>query len=332
METSEQSKNANGGTEISKSLLENNVNKELSQHFQVIPSRVRELDENKIRIYSVHDLSNDPECSHLADATSRNRFHKIIFQSDQQLQDFVTKLKIPLDEKLDVIETPIVPFPSISKVFGEKINLVYFSTPQRGLNIVVPVVAKLAETYPNIHLDVFSSFAIYGWPDADKQFEPLYEQIRNHPNMTYHGYTSPEILRTYLNKAHILAYSCVWPETSCRTLIESMSAGLLCVHSNLGALPDTSGHLTSMYQYQDDVNIHARIFFQYLNHAIDNVAKPEIQNYLKFIKTYADLRFSIDKVSKKWEMIMNDLLLKYPTIESRKLPSPNIIFYDTNKV
>ena len=72
----------------------------------------------------------------------------------------------------------------------EKIRLVYTSTPQRGLEILVPVFEKLAEVHPDIHLDVFSSFKIYGWDDADKQFEPLYNRIRDRKS-------------TRLNSSHI---------------------------------------------------------------------------------------------------------------------------------
>ena len=329
-EENEISLKSHGGTEITKRSIDKLVPKELSDNFQVIASRVREIQEEKIRIYWQHDLAEDPEVNHLKMVDSRNRFHKLVFSSNWQLNDFITKLGIPQDEKIQVIETPVDPFPSIKEKSKDKINLIYFSTPQRGLHLLIPVVSKLAETYPNIHLDVFSSFKIYGWDEMDSKFNQLYDQVRDHPNMTYHGFASQEVLREHMLNAHILAYPCVWKETSCRVLIESMSAGLLCVHPNLAALSDTSGGLTSMYQYCDDINKHAGIFYQYLDHAIKNVNSDEIQNYLKFTKVYADSRFGLIKVSKQWELLMGELLNVYPTIESRKSTPVKMFSYKTN--
>jgi glycosyltransferase involved in cell wall biosynthesis len=237
------------------------------------------------------------------------------------LYDYNVKLGFPLNEKTLVIENPIDPFPKVTKEF-DKIRLVYFSTPQRGLELLVPVFETLVKKYGDkIHLDVFSSFEIYGWQNSDKSFEPLFDRIRNHPNMTYHGYTEQSVLRNHLLKAHILAYPSMWLETSCRVLIESMSAGLMCVHPNLAALPDTSAGLTSMYQFNEDVNKHANIFYDYLDHAISVVESDKAQGYLKFVKAYADTRFNVEKISGQWKNLLSNTLLEYPTVQSRKVPS-----------
>lgn len=322
------SKNAHGGTEITKRTIAKFVDEKLASEFQIIASRVRELNEEKIRVYWQHDLAEDPEVNHLKDINSRNRFHKLVFNSNWQLQEFNTKLGISLDDTIQVIENPVEPITFKTKP-TDQINLIYFSTPQRGLDLLVPVFEKLAEKYNNIHLDVFSSFKIYGWDDADKQFEPLYNRIRNHPKMTYHGFANQEQVREALQRAHILAYPNIWKETSCRVLIESMSAGLMCVHPNLAALPDTSGGLTTMYQFNEDANKHANIFMQYLDHAINVVNTDSAQNYLRFVKTYADSRFNIGKISSQWSGMLQDLQQKYPTVESRKVPSKMFVYKTT---
>lgn len=327
-EENEISKNAHGGTEITKRTIAKYVDEKLASEFQIIPSRVREVNPEKIRIYWQHDLAEDPEVNHLKDHNSRNRFHKLVFSSNWQLQEFNTKLGLPMNETIQVIETPIEPIPFVEKP-KDQINLIYFSTPQRGLEILVPVFEELSKKYDNVHLDVFSSFKIYGWDEADKNFEPLYDRIRNHPKMTYHGFAPQEKLREALQKAHILAYPNIWKETSCRVLMESMSAGLMCVHPNLGALPDTSGGLTTMYQFNDDINKHANIFLQYLEHAISVANTESAQNYLKFVKGYADARFNITKISSQWNGMLQDLLTKYPTVESRKIPSQTLIYRTT---
>lgn len=316
-ETEEQ-KSAKGGTELALRNLARFIPQELQEHFQVISSRVREIDESKIRIYWIHDMPEDPEISHLKDVSSRNRFHKIIWNSNWQFNDALSKLKFPRDNKHEIIELGIDPIP-YKKKSKDHINIIYHSTPHRGLEILIPVFTELAKKHNNIHLTVVSSFKIYNREVMDKKYEPLYEQIKQHPQMTYIDYAKPEVITELLQNSHIFAYPSIWQETGCRCLMESMSAGLMCVHPNLAALSDTSGQLTLSYQYQDDLNTHASLFHHYLEHAINSVKDEATQNYLgSFVKTYADLRFGSSGAVKKWEMLMRHLLSEYPTIDKRQ--------------
>lgn len=325
IEENEISVNANGGTEITKRLVGEMISDDLADNFQIIPSRVRDLKEDKIRIYWAHDLPNDPECIKFAEENYRNKFHKIVFVSNWQMNEFVTRLGIPFDDKIHVIENAVKPIELIEKP-KDKINLIYFSTPQRGLELLVPVFEELSKHYDNIHLDVFSSFKIYGWDEADKHFEHIYESIRNHPQMTYHGYVPNDVLREYIQKAHILAYPCVWPETSCRVLIESMSAGVFCVHPNLAALPETSGGITFMYPFNQNPNQHSVTFYKYLERAINEVREDKIQNYLKFVKSYADSRYNLKNIGFQWTSLLLDLQSKYPDVESKKFAQDMFVY------
>jgi glycosyltransferase involved in cell wall biosynthesis len=325
IEENEISVNANGGTEITKRLVGEMIPADLAEHFQIIPSRVRELKEDKIRIYWAHDLPNDPECAKFADENYRNKFHKIVFVSNWQMNEFINRLGIPFDEKLHVIENAVNPIDLIEKP-KDKINLIYFSTPHRGLELLVPVFEELAKHHDNIHLDVFSSFKIYGWDEADKHYEPVYDSIRNHPQMTYHGYVANEALREYIQKAHILAYPCIWPETSCRVLIESMSAGVFCIHPNLAALPETSGGVTFMYPFNQNPNLHSVTFYKYLERAINDIQEEKIQNYLKFVKAYVDSRYNLKNIGFQWTSLLMDLQSKYPDVESRKFKEDMFVY------
>lgn len=331
-EENEISIKSNGGTELYKRSIAKFIPEALSNEFQVIASRMRGLEEDKIRVYWVHDVADDPELQNLRDENNRNKFHKIVFVSHWQMNEFILKYNIPWTEKLCVIENPFVPLERHKKP-TDKINLIYFSTPQRGLEILVPVFDALAKKYDNIHLNVYSSFKIYGWEEADAKFEPLYDKIRNHPQMTYHGFAPQNELREALTNTHILAYPSIWPETSCRVLIESMSAGLVCVHPNLAALSETSAGLTNMYQFDQDPNTHANIFMNSLDHAINLVSNDydneSVQSYINLVKVYADTRFNDMKIGGQWKHLMERLLAKYPDIESRKIPSKQFIYRTT---
>jgi glycosyltransferase involved in cell wall biosynthesis len=331
-EENEISKNAFGGTEIAKRKLASIIDPKLLENFQIICSRPRELEMDKIRLFWCHDLPEDPESKKFADSSWRDSLHKLVFISDWQYQRYQLIHGVPYDQKSIILESGIEPAPD--NVFEmkdkEKIRITYTSTPQRGLEILVPVFEKLAETNPDIHLDVFSSFKIYGWDDADKQFEPLYDRIRNHPQMTYHGFVPNGELKSYLNTASIFAYPSIWIETSCRAMLEAMSAGLVCVHPNYGALAETSGGLNIMYQGDNKEKAnHANIFASHLASAIKFVKEENHNHMINFNKVFVDSRYNIERVKTLWEIMLNDLLRRYPTVESRAIPKQQFIYRTT---
>ena len=315
----EMQQKSNGGTEQTCRLIESKLTSELLEDFQIIPSRVGTLKLDKIRVYHLHDLPHDPETSHLKDPNSRDRFHKLVFCGNWQYNQYVNYLGVPQNDKCVILETPIEPIQLTEKPTDE-IRLIYTSTPQRGLALLVPVFIELAKKNPNLRLDVFSSFSIYGWSEADKPYQELFKTCTEHPQIYYHGSQPNEVVREHLQKAHIFAYPSIWQECNSRALIEAMSAGCLCLHPNLAGLGDTSGGLTSMYQFIDDPNVHAAKFYHLLENAIQIVNSDQAKNYLRFVKQYADVRFSIAKIASQWEDLLKSLKVEYPTVESRALP------------
>lgn len=311
MEVNELSKNARGGTELMLEGLHKRVDPELLSKFQIIPTRVRNLDPDKKKIYWVHDLPTDPECNHLRFEESRNRFDRIVFASNWQFQQFRDFLGVPFDFKSVVIENAIEPIELHDKPDpNEQLNLVYFTTPHRGLELLYPAFEFLCEMVKprKIHLHVFSSFSIYGWSDRDLLYQETFDKLKKHPNITYYGAVPNEQIREHLKKMHILAYPCIWPETSCIQLIEAMSAGLLCVHPNFAALPDTSGGMTMMYRWHQDPNKHASYFAGVLNTAVKIYNEPGIQSQIRLTALYANSRFNWRKQAAQWTAILGETL------------------------
>lgn len=311
-ERNELNAKSQGGTEKMMEGVLARLKPEYHEKFQIIPSRVRELHDDRIRIYWLHDLPWDPETKHLQDQNSRNRFHKTVYCGQWQMNMYQNVLGVPQNQKTCVIDTAIDPFPSISKGDpNEEIRLIYTSTPQRGLNILIPVFEKLCEKYDNIVLDVFSSYKIYGWENADQQYEDLFERCRNHPKINYHGFAPNEVVREAVTKAHIFAYPSIWPECNSRSLIEAMSAGAVCVHPNYAGLADTSGSITIQYHWDQDVNVHANMFYAVLDDTIEKVRVNDMMPYLQFQKTYADYRYNWDRIGNQWNALCESLLNEY---------------------
>lgn len=324
------SKTASGGTEITKRRLHFAIDQELLKSFQIVPSRVRDLKEDKIRIYWAHDLPNDPECEWFKRPEEVNRFHKFVWSSNWQFQQFQTYYGFPYDSRSVVIDTWMEPAAPLKRERFWKpstINLFYASTPHRGLNILQAVFDRLCQEYDNIRLHVHSSFEIYGWKDRDSAFKQLYDAIEANPKAFYHGFTPhEELLEKMANEYHILAYPATWLETSCRVLMEAMSAGCFCVHPNYGALADTSGGLSWIYQGDRDENVHAGLFYKNMKTLIEIFKTDDLWPIINFNKQYVDLRFDFKKIKEQWEYELKSLLLQYPTVESRKVKQPTSQF------
>lgn len=302
----EVSANAMGGTELMGQRLENSLDPDFLSQFQIIRSRVRDLDESKIRVLWLHDLPDDPESQHLANGGWK-KFHKIVFVSNWQMQAYIAKYNIPWSHCV-VMHNAITPIPEHEKPNDGIIRLAYWSTPHRGLNILVPVFDKLCEKYDNIELNVYSSFKLYGWPERDEAFKPLYEMCENHPKINYHGTVSNEVLREELTRNHIFAYPSTWVETSCLCLMEAMSAGMLCVHSNLGALYETAANWTSMYQFSENVNSHAGQFYTVLDTCIEMIGDPHVESQLASQKGYANVFYNWNHRAMQWKVLLESLL------------------------
>jgi glycosyltransferase involved in cell wall biosynthesis len=308
VEVNELNKNARGGTELMQERLHRSIPAELLNKFQIIPSRVRELDPDKKKILWLHDLPHDPESEHLKDPELRKRFSKIVAVSDWQMQMYNIISGVPYAESF-VIKNAIDPIPLEKKEYNGTVNLIYHTTPHRGLEILIPVFEELSRIHDNIHLDVYSSFSIYGWEERDRQYQQLFDRCRAHPKITYHGAVPNEEIRTALVKSHIFAYPSIWPETSCLAAIEAMSAMNLVVCPNFAALAETCSNFAMMYQFNENKNLHAVQFA----HTLDIAIKTVIQNrgttypYLDFQKQYFDYFYSWEKRKGEWLALLNSL-------------------------
>lgn len=290
---------AKGGTEMMADKIQSAlVESGLQDKINIIHSRVRDVDPDKKNLYIVHDTWNDPESAHLKDPELRKRFEKIIFVSNQQLQTFKYGLGVPYSESL-VMKNAIEPIElTPCGKPTDKINIIYHTTPHRGLELLVPAFEHLAQTYKNIHLDVYSSFQIYGWDQRDIPYQPVFNRIRNHPQMTYHGFQPNEVVREALKRAHIFAYPNIWAETSCIAAIEAMSAGCDVVCPNFEALAETTSGFATEYQFNEDMQEHLNVFATHLEHSIVNINSEFTKSRLVAAKSVIDAQYDWETVRK----------------------------------
>ena len=304
---------ARGGTELMAEKMVESLDPDLLAKFQIVHSRVRELDFSKKRIFVAHDLPGDPESAFLASG-GYNQFDKIIFVSNWQMQRYIEFYGIPWHKCL-VLLNAIDPLNSNERSLVdfdiEPVKIVYHTTPHRGLDILANAYNHFKSNHKrNITLDVYSSFEIYGWKQRDEEFKELFDFLKSTDGITYHGSVKHEELVEVLPTYDIFAYPSVWPETSCISLMEAMSAGLLCVHPNYAALSETAGHVTAMYQWQENKRDHLREFSLHLLEAIETVKTFEWHDSYnqQFQIDYANHAFDWQTRMGQWDAVLKNLL------------------------
>jgi hypothetical protein len=95
MEVPDIARGAQGGTESAmQRLYDGRVPRALLQEFQIIPTRVERLRQDKYRILWIHETPGDASVQHLAEGGWK-KFHRLVFVSNWQMQNFIMRFAIP---------------------------------------------------------------------------------------------------------------------------------------------------------------------------------------------------------------------------------------------
>lgn len=288
---SELSANSKGGSEMMRQRLVDNVDAEALSKVAIHLSRPREVYDDVPNILWCHDLAEDPENKILLDG-GWEKFDHFVFVSAWQRDQYILRFGIPYS-KCSVILNAVEKQYNPKQKDMSTIRFVYHTTPHRGLELLVPIFDALSKEFDNIHLDVYSSFSIYGWESRDVPYSGLFKTIEAHPNMTYHGVKSNEEVLEALDDSHIFLYPNIWKETSCIALIEAIKSQVLCIHPNYGALPETGSNATIMYDFNEDPQVHANYAFVVTRQVLQAMQKDP--NYFHGV-TYSD-RFNLARNS-----------------------------------
>lgn len=136
-------------------------------------------------------------------------------------------------EKIQVISNGIDPLRYNPEKFKDvkKVKIVHTSGSSRGLIILLNSLKHIKHDF---ELNIFNDFD----PDLYMQDELLKDDRVN-----FYGRTPRKTMYKYIEDSHLHAYPPIFEETFCIAIAESMSAGLLPVTSNIGAIPEiTNGH------------------------------------------------------------------------------------------
>jgi UDP-glucose:(glucosyl)LPS alpha-1,2-glucosyltransferase len=285
---------------------------------QVIVSRpqLATLDPERPKLLWLQDLPGDPASVCLNDATYRAQFNRIVCVSHWQQQQYAAVAKISYGE-MTVIKNavprrvPTLPKPK----FDGKLRFIYTSTPHRGLPILAACAKALADERQDWELHVYSSLHIYGWHEADAQFQPIYDQLTSNPCVTYHGSVPNAEVRDAVDAAHIFVFPSIYMETSCMAIQEALMAGCLAITTNLGALPETCGEWAWMFSIDERAEVIAERCLANMRHALDHYDDEKTQQVLELQSLYYQNFWAFESRLAVWKQTLESCIAEGPRKE-----------------
>ena len=264
------------------------------------------IEKDKINVLWMQHFVNQKESKNLGEKEFVNKLDYIVFNSNWNFEKFVYQFKVP-ENKSIVIKNAIEKIDFFKKP-KDKINLIYHTTPWRGLKNLLKVFKSL--NLKNVELNVCSSTQIYGKKFDDvlgKTYEDLFKECKETKNINYHGYLENKKIIELLNKMHIFSYPSIWPETSCIAAIESMAAGCEIVTTNLGAMYETCAPFGTFVGFDRNLENLEKKYSKVLENSIKEYWSEKNQKKLKLQQETINLTYSWDARSIEWKNLFNEL-------------------------
>ena len=257
------------------------------------------IEKKRINILWMHHFVNQKEAANLGSKEFVDKLDYIVFNSNWNFEKFQYQFKIPEHKSL-VIRNAVENIGNHEKP-RDKINLIYHTTPWRGLVVLLKIFKKL--NLKNVELNVCSSTIIYGKKFNDiygQKYKNILDECKNIKNVNYHGYIENSRLINFLKEMHIFSFPSIWPETSCISAIESMAAGCQVVSTNLGALYETCSPFGTLVSFDKNLENLEKKYKKTLIESIENYWSEENQKKLKLQRETFNLTYSWNVRSKEW--------------------------------
>ena len=263
------------------------------------------IEKDKINVLWMQHFVNQEEAKNLGSKEYVSKLDYIVFNSNWNFEKFQYQFKIPESKSL-VIKNAIEKINFHEKP-KDKINLIYHTTPWRGLVHLLKVFKNL--NLENVELNVCSSTIIYGKKFDNilgKKYENIFNECKSAKNVNYLGFVENAQIIELLKKMHIYAYPSVWPETSCISAIEAMAAGCEVVISNLGALYETCAPFGTFVGFDKNFKNLEKKYQKTLLNSIKNYWNKENQQKLDLQRKVINLTYSWETRSVEWKKFFSE--------------------------
>ena len=263
------------------------------------------IDKDKINVLWMHHFIDQKEAKNLASKDFVKKLDWIVYNSNWNLQKHLDFFKIPKEKTLTINNA--IEKIALEKKPKDKINLIYHTTPWRGLSLLLKIFKKL--NLKNVELNVCSSTIIYGKKFENtfgKKYENIFDECKNSKNVNYFGFVENKKIVSLLKEMHIFSYPSIWPETSCIAAIESMASGCEVVTTNLGALIETCSNFGTFVNFDRNLESLEKNYTEALLSSIKNYWSEENQNKLRLQSEKINATYSWNVRSIEWENFFNN--------------------------
>jgi glycosyltransferase involved in cell wall biosynthesis len=186
-------------------------------------------------------------------------------------------------------------------------RLIYSSSPDRGLELILDNWFRVEERHPDVQLDVY-----YGFDNLKKLssgndwrselYVKLLSTAAQYPKtVTLHGRLSQNQLHKEMSKSSIWFYPTNFPETSCITCMEMQALGVYPIVTKFWAVGENTlnGKIIDGIP-QDDILVRCSIFKE-LNNLLYVDKSEEMDKIRKIISEDALDSFGWDKIAKQYQ-------------------------------
>jgi glycosyltransferase involved in cell wall biosynthesis len=260
---------------------------------------------------------DQPVLPPLHDPQTRSLFDRIVFVSNWQMERYIDSFDIDRG-KSTVLKNAVSPvfenlFAKDEKILEKKDSppsLIYSTTPFRGLGLLINIFPQIRNLMPGTRFKVFSSLKVYqGSKKEEEPYQKLYELCRSTEGVIYHESVSQTQLAKELVTASILAYPCLFPETSSITVMEAMAAGCRVITGDLGALRETTAGFAQLIPFTGDLKKYGLDFAIRVISEIrkfltnDQKLESDLSKQVNFVKD----NYTWSKRAREWEKWLESL-------------------------
>jgi glycosyltransferase involved in cell wall biosynthesis len=300
-----------GGSEIQLEYLQKHVSKDLLDKINLtisIPEK-NPLVFDKPNVLWIQNSYDQPNVAPwFMNKLNHGKYDWYVFNSHWVYEKFRYHFKIPTENCL-IIKNGFDDDLILKQEYkpGNKVKMVYTSTPWRGLDVLLGAMEKVESDL--VELDVYSSTQIYGdqFKDlVDKEYIALYDKAKSLKNVNYKGYANHKDLIKVLHTYDVFAYPNHWEETFCIAALEALACGQVGLVTNNGALYETCAEFPIYVPYLTDKKLLTDQFafaIESLPSIVNNVTNDQIKFQMEYYKKF----YHWSVIKQYWERFLNGI-------------------------
>jgi len=193
----------------------------------------------RLALWAHHDVVQ-PAVQHLTEPAVLRQLAKYLFASEWQRDRYCATFFI------DRAATAVVGNPYCQRALErierrdksfDQPHLIYTSTPDRGLSVLVDAFPAFVARHPGAKLTVLSGMELYGSAD-NEPYRRLFEKVEETPGVRLMKPTGKLRLYECLRDANVFAYPSTIDETFCIAALEARVLENVLLLGKRGALPE----------------------------------------------------------------------------------------------